>query len=239
MNHGVHSLRKDLVITASFDFYFLQNRCYPRNQSLEMVGNRYNLVKQERDILKRSVFSQQDALARLSKRVNNLYRKPLTIDGHNVHITVESVILGRLIVKGNDGALRDIAEISSGFRLTEVSLFAAELICQFLKRLEVSEVTAYFDSPISKSGELAGIYNELFRKYGLKGKAMAVAVPERNFSYEESIIASSDSAVIDEAYRWVDLPSMVINEKKRFRPFINFSFLRNIFQITDFSLCSQ
>lgn len=231
--------RKDLVLTASVDFYFLQNRRYPRNQSLEMVGNRYDLTKPERNILKRSVFSQKDALERLAKRVNNLHRKALTIDGHNVHITVESVLLGRLIVKGNDGALRDIAEISSGFRLTEVSLFAAELICQFLRRFEVSEVTAYFDSPISKSGELAGIYCELFRKYGIKGRALAVPVPERNFPYEEGIIASSDSAVINEARRWVDLPSMVINEKKKFIPFINFSFLRNIFQLVDFSLYSQ
>ncbi|MCX7822477.1 MAG: DUF434 domain-containing protein [Syntrophobacterales bacterium] len=219
--------RKDILVIASFDFYFLQNRDYPRERSLEMVGNRYNLTASERNILRRGVFGSKDALTRQGKRTHlaSSRYKTLTIDGHNVHITVESALLERLILKGNDGALRDIAEISGSFRLTEVSLFAAELICRFLEPYDIAEVFIYFDAPVSKSGELAKIYNELFRKYGIRGKALTVQVPERSFPYQESIIASSDSAVIDKAYEWIDLASMVINKEKSVRPFIDFSFL--------------
>lgn len=221
---------------ASLDFYHLQSRNYPRKQSLEMVGNRYNLTSPERNILNRGVFGQKEALTRQGKRTRTLCRnRSLVIDGHNVHITVESAILGRLILKGNDGALRDIAQISSSFRLAEVSLFASELICKFLGDQDIGETMVYFDAPISRSGELASLYNELFRKYGVRGKARAIPVPEKIFPYEESIIASSDGAVIDRASLWIDLASMVINKEKIFRPFIDFSFLQRTSALADFS----
>ena len=219
--------RKDLVLTASVDFYFLQSRNYPRDRSLEMVGNRYNLTVKERNLLRRGVFGQKEALTRRGKHSYFVPGKPesLGIDGHNVHITVESAILGRLILKANDKALRDISEISSNFRLTDVSFFAAEMICRFLEQQDIREVAIYFDAPISRSGELARLYNDLFKKHGIRGRASAVDVPERHLPYEQAIIASSDSAVIDRAVKWIDLAAMVISQEKEFRPFIDFSFL--------------
>ncbi|MEJ5301728.1 MAG: DUF434 domain-containing protein [Thermodesulforhabdaceae bacterium] len=231
------SLRKELILAASFDFYFLQSHDYPRDRSLELVGNRYGLTVRERNVLRRGVFGHRDALTRRGKRttITELENRSLTVDGHNVHITVESAIIERVIIKGNDGALRDIAEISSGFRLTELSLFAAEIICKFLAGLNINEVAIYFDAPISMSGELAKIYRELFRKYKIKGTAQVVSVPEKQFSYEKTVIASSDSAVIDRSNAWLDLAFLAINTEKYLIPFMDFSFLSKLWQIPDFS----
>jgi hypothetical protein len=230
-----HLPRKEIVLPAAFDFYFLQSRDYPRDRALEMVGNRYNLTAKERSLLRRGVFGQKEALTRRGKRS---YFTPgradsLAIDGHNVHITVESAILGRLLLKGNDGVLRDIAEVSSNFSLTDVSFFAAEMICRFLEKQNIREVTLYFDAPISKSGELARLYSNLLKEHGIRGQSSAVAVPERHFPYDQSIVASSDSAVIDRAVRWIDLASLVISGEKEFRPFIDFSFLSQTWQMVD------
>jgi len=230
-------LRKALLLTASFDFYFLQSRHYPRERSLEIVGNRYDLTAMERNILRRGVFGQKEALERRSKRVTNaeLKNNNLTIDGHNVHITVESILLERPTVKGNDGVIRDIAGISSSFKLTEASFFAAEIICRFLAEHEFRKIVIYFDAPISRSGELARIYKELFNKHGINGETQVVPVPERQFSYEESVIASSDSAVIDCAKAWIDLAFLVTSAEKPFEPFMDFSFLNKTWQVPDFS----
>ncbi|HBD08465.1 MAG TPA: DUF434 domain-containing protein, partial [Syntrophobacteraceae bacterium] len=38
------------------DFFSLQNRQYPRNSSLELVGNRYRLSRMQRQLLHRGVF---------------------------------------------------------------------------------------------------------------------------------------------------------------------------------------
>jgi hypothetical protein len=230
-------LRKDLILAASFDFYFLQSRHYTRERSLELVGNRYDLAAMERNVLRRGIFGQKEALERRSKRVTTaeLKKHNLTVDGHNVHITVESILLGRTTVKGNDGVIRDIAGVSSSFKLTEASFFAAEMVCRFLAELEIRKAVIYFDAPISRSGELARIYKELFNKYGIRGETQVVPVPERQFPYEESVIASSDSAVIDCARVWIDLAFLVTSAEKPFEPFMDFSFLNKIWQIPDFS----
>src|SRR5512139_3204827 len=108
---------------AARDFFFLQNQGYPRRSALDWVGNRYGLDHLERQLLHRGVFSQADALRRLARRPRGMIWQEewLVVDGHNVHITVESSLLGRPLLKANDGAVRDLAGQSARFRLTEAS----------------------------------------------------------------------------------------------------------------------
>ena len=198
---------------AAQDFFFLQNRGYPRKSALEWVGNRYRLHHLERQLLHRGVFSQEDALRRLAGRRRGVdwEKEWLVVDGHNVQITVESFLLGRPILKANDGVIRDLAGQSANFRLTEASSLALDLIFHFLEEFRPAQALFLFDAPISQSGLLAHSYQQRMKGLGLRGAARAVPVPERDFPYAQAVVASSDHAVLDQALNWVDLANLVLS----------------------------
>lgn len=188
------------------------NQSYPRTAALDLVGNRYNLDSVERMLLSRGLFSQQEALARLGKREMGAgwQRKLLVVDGHNVHITIESYIEGRPLLKANDGALRDLAGQSSRYRMTETSNIALDMVLRFFERFRPREVLFLFDEPISRSGELAGTYRHRLSGAGISGEARTAPVPEREFPFDRCVAASSDRAVLDRSSRWMDLACRVI-----------------------------
>lgn len=210
---------------AASDFFFLQNQCYPRSSALEWVGNRYQLTKSDRDFLNRGVFSQETALRRRGRRCSgsSWQGKTLMVDGHNVHITVESALVGFPLVLGNDGALRDLAGRSSRFDLTETSEVAMDLIFALLEELRPGKVVFLFDAPLSRSGQTAEAYRRRLQKLGISGSARAVPVPERELDYLGCVIASSDRAVLDASAEWLDLARWVLDARLSWQPTADFS----------------
>ena len=158
--HPDSSERNWRLHLAAADFFFLLNRSYPRTRSLELVGNRYDLDAARRLLLSRGIFSQHEALARRGKLkiAAQWGRRLLAVDGHNVQITVESHLLGKVLLKANDGALRDLAGLSSRYGMTETSAFAVDMVIAFLKLFPPREVLFLFDEPMNRSGELAALY---------------------------------------------------------------------------------
>jgi hypothetical protein len=219
--------RSHLIAQAAPDFYFFQNRGYPRPAALEWVGNRYGLTQLERQLLRRGVFGQATALRRRGRRCGggDWLHRPLIVDGHNVHITVESAILGRTLLLANDGALRDLAGQSARFRLTEVSQVAQDWIFGLLGELRPRETLFLFDAPLSHSGLLADQYRRRLKASGLKGGSRAVPVPESEIPAHGSVAASSDQAVIDASEAWVDLARASIERSATLRLRADFSCL--------------
>jgi hypothetical protein len=211
-NFGLSPLRKCQLYQAAADFFFLQNRQYPRRSSLDWVGNRHQLNQTERELLHRGVFGQSLVLARRAKRClgSQWQEGSLVVDGHNVLITVESAILGRLMVLANDGVLRDLAGQSARFRFSEASRLATQAILRFLSEFRPPGVLFLFDAPMNHSGSLAEHYRQELKAMGLEGDARTVPVPEREFPYAECTVASSDQAVLDASVRWLDLAHWVI-----------------------------
>lgn len=204
--------RKWNLFQAATDFFFFQNRSYPRAAALDLTGNKYNLNAFERMLLHRGLFSQQEALARRSKRVmgDSWQQSLLAIDGHNVQITIESYIDGRPLLKANDGAMRDLAGQSSLFRYSERSNLAIDMLFRFFEEFRPKEVLFLFDQPMSHSGELASVYRTRLKKARIAGDARAVPVPENEIPYGDCFAASSDGAVIRASRGWLDLASRVV-----------------------------
>lgn len=163
-------------------------------------------------MLSRGVFSQEVALRRLAKRCigADCRGEWLVVDGHNVQITLESAILGRSLLMGNDGALRDLAGQSAKFQVSEASDAAMDLLFRFLEGLRPGKILFLFDAPMSHSGLLAGRYRERLRAKGFPGHARTAPVPEREIPYGEGIVASSDREILDKAERWFDLARFVL-----------------------------
>jgi hypothetical protein len=207
---------------AAEDLRFLLNRGYPKDASLQLVGNRYNLNRNGRHLLRRGVFPHAPVEERRNKQVSQKELKGtgLAIDGHNCIITLESALKGKPILLADDGFIRDISGVSGGYRQTKETHEALTLIMDLLAKAGPREVLFLFDAPISGSGNLAARIRGLMRERGIQGAASAVKVPERIMAGYEGIIASSDTAVIDQAEQVFDLAGYLI-QKKLGTPYID------------------
>jgi len=200
---------------AAKDFHYLLNRGYPRKASLELVGNRYNLAFDRRNLLHRGIFSDSDAKARKERQVSlrSLHRKNLAIDGYNVLITIESALSGRPLISSNDGFIRDISGLSGNFRKTKTTDEAIQRILDALREAKPRHALFLFDAPISKSGLLAREIREILKDENLSGDARAVKVPEKTLIGFPGIVATSDTAIIDQSPRVMDLAGHVIRNR--------------------------
>jgi hypothetical protein len=201
---------------AADDFRYLLNRGYPRKATLQLVGNRYQLSSDERHLLHRGVFSRADSESRRKKKIplKGTRGKDLAIDGYNVIITIEAGLEGRPLVLGDDGFIRDISGLSGSFKKTEKTEEVLCLILETIKKIKPRKTLILFDAPISMSGSLAQGVRSRFRKEGIPGDAQAVKVPEKIIIGFKGVIATSDTATIDQSERVVDLAGDILKKRK-------------------------
>ena len=200
---------------AACDFRYLLNRGYPREASLTLVGNRYDLDAPARQILHRGVFAESVAETRKAKRwqLADLAGQPLAVDGHNVLITLESALQGRPLVAADDGFIRDVAQMSRAYRDSPVTRQALALLADYISRHHPGPLTILYDAPMKRSGELAQQTRETLTAQGLYAEARAVPVPERELLDFAGAVATSDTHLIDLKEIVVDLAGEIIREK--------------------------
>jgi hypothetical protein len=202
---------------AAEDFRYLLNRGYPRKATLELVGNRYGLTFDERHLLHRGVFSNSDSRLRREKKISiqEVRNKDLAIDGHNVVITIEAGLSGRPLILGDDGFIRDISGLSGSFKKTETTEKAIQFIIHAIKKIKPRQTLFLFDAPISMSGRLAQEIRSRLKGERLPGDAMAVKVPEKILIGFRGVIATSDTAIIEQSKKVLDLPGYILREKTK------------------------
>jgi hypothetical protein len=220
-------LDQETLQTAAEDFLYLLDRNYPRSASLQLVGNRYNLDGLQRQILHRGLFARKEAGERRNRlvEVERLVDFKLLVDGHNVLITVESGLGGRLLIAANDGVIRDVAGVSHRYRISTLTHEAIDLIFEVLQKYPPKKALFFLDAPIRQSGELAAALRSALKTYNLSGDAQALKVPESKLVGEEGVVASSDSAVLDEVQRGFDLAATAIRSLPQDINLIDFTHL--------------
>ena len=220
-------LNQETLRIAAADFLYLLDRGYPRRAALQLVGNRYNLDALHREVLHRGVFAPKEAGERRDRlvEVERLVDFKLLVDGHNVLITVESGLAGRLLIAANDGVIRDVAGVSHRYRISSLTHEAIETVFQILQKYPPQKTLFFLDAPIRQSGELAAELRSALKKYNLSGDAQTLKVPETHLLGAEGVVASSDSAVLDEVQQGLDLAATVIKSLPRRGELIDFTHL--------------
>jgi hypothetical protein len=203
------------LLEAAEDFRYLLNRGYPRKAALELVGNRYGLTSDHRHLLHRGVFADRDSRARVKKKIplEKIENRDLAIDGYNVIITIEAGLSGRPLILGDDGFIRDISSLSRNFKKTKMSEKAIQLILNTLKEVKPRQTLFLFDAPISMSGKLAQEVRARLRGENLPGDASAVKVPEKILIGFPGVVATSDTAIIDQSKKVVDLAGDLLKKR--------------------------
>ena len=179
------------------------------------MGNRYGLTSDERNLLHRGVFSSSDSESRRRKiiSIKEVQNRDLAIDGHNVLITIEAGLSGRPLILADDGFVRDISGLSGSFKKTETTEKAIQLIVNFLEKVKPLQTLFLFDAPISNSGKLAQEVKSQLKRGNLPGDSMAVRVPEKVLIGFPGVIATSDTAIIDQSKKVLDLAGYILRNK--------------------------
>jgi hypothetical protein len=205
------------------DLIFLLDRKYPRKQAIELVGNRYRLNHNERMILYRGVFDSHSTALRKEKRVGIQEIKRLVIDGYNVLITLESYLKGKIVFRSLDGFVRDVAGIYGNQTFDDYTQKCIALLIEFIEdglmanSVFFQDGVLFLDLPVSKSGELAASLRDRFSPKKLNVKVDVVKNPdgvmiEAVRQSKDTVVATSDTVVLDKAHMSFDIPDYIIRE---------------------------
>ena len=209
-----------IFIEAAADFRYLLNRGFARESALILVGNRYQLKREERDLLRRGVIPDRVAADRAAKLkpLKAMAGAELVVDGHNVLITLESALAGGRLVLADDRIIRDIARASRNHVFGPLTDQALNLILDAFKRYRPAGIDFLFDAPVSHSGRLAERVGRMLDRAGLPGRARAASGVDARLKNHFGLIATSDGPVIDASLGAVDLAGRIITRRLRPEP---------------------
>lgn len=199
------------VINAVHDFRYLLDRGYPRDSALNFISNHYRLLLAQRHLLARCVFSRDEIAWHQGKKIGTKQAggKELGVDGYNVLITAESILMGKPVVRCNDGFVRDLRAIFGRYKPSQTTDRAIEKILKIIVKARPSRVVVFFDKQVSKSGELAARVRYGLGKHGLKGDSRAVnAVDFKLRAFD--VVATSDRGIIQKSKAVWDIPTELL-----------------------------
>jgi hypothetical protein len=98
---------------------------------------------------------------------NDLGGRPVSIDGFNLIITLETALSGGIVLRGRDGVLRDLSSIHGTYRAVQETDRAIKLAAAALLTITPGPVRWLLDQPVSNSGRLAARLRELGPSLGL------------------------------------------------------------------------
>ena len=203
------------IFGAIRDLRFLLDRGYPRASAVNFVSNHYRLPAKDRHLLTRCVFSGQEVRRHQAKAVGKtaVKGKKLGVDGYNVLITVEGILLGRKLIRCDDGFIRDLRAIFGKYRMSSAASRALRVILDEILEAKPQEAVLMFDKQVSRSGELAALARTMLNQRGIKGGAKAVSGVDLKLGNFE-VVASSDRAVIEKARAVWDIPAEVLKKRR-------------------------
>ncbi|KIG18209.1 hypothetical protein DB30_01713 [Enhygromyxa salina] len=199
--------------TAVAEFAWLLERGYPETAALELVGNRHGLRTRQRTAVLRSTCTDAALAGRSDRRIDAkaLAGRPLAIDGFNVLISLEVALAGGVLLRGRDGALRDLASVHGSYRRTAHTLAAAAAIGEHLAALAPASVQWWLDRPVSNSGRLAQALAELAASHGWAWEIELDHDPDRRLASFEGVVATSDAWILERARAHYDLAAAAVD----------------------------
>ncbi len=199
---------------AICDLRYLLERGYRRNTAVKVVGDRYRLTKEERNLLLRCVYPRAEAEMHRRKLITaeEISGQSLAIDGYNVLITVESWLRGKPVIACDDGVVRDVSGVYGKHRFTRgITDVAIDRIFMALSELSPAIVIFIFDSMVSFSGRLCTYINAKAEDCGISVEARTSRAPDAELlTSGASVVCTSDMAVIARASRVFDLAGYII-----------------------------
>lgn len=191
---------------------WLLTREYPSSAAVKLVGDRYAMTERQRWAVARASCADASRAGRIAKqlRPEQVSGRPIAIDGFNLIIILETALSGGVVLRGRDGAFRDLSSIHGTYRAVQETDRAIRLAAAALAPLAPGPVCWLFDQPVSNSGRLAARLRDLGTEMGLPWTAEVVMDPDRVLAVTTDVVVTADSAVLDRAGSWLNLTELVL-----------------------------
>jgi hypothetical protein len=206
--------------TAVAELSWLLTRGYADASALKLVGDRHNLSSRQRQAVGRCACSDPARDVRIAHRRtrDDLAGQRLAVDGFNALIIVESALSHGLVLRGRDGALRDMASVHGSYRQVAETSFALGMLGRHLHGPPGAAphgpiaVDWYLDRPVANSGRLRAILQEMAELRGWPWTVELVQNPDAVLvdRHRADIVATSDAWILDHCERWFDLPASLL-----------------------------
>lgn len=220
------------LCAATADLSWLLTRGYADTSAIKLVGDRHELTVRQRQAVSRCACSDAARDNRQARRINcaELVRgesPTLAIDGLNCLITIESALSHGIVLRGRDGALRDLASVHGTYRQVAETSFAIEVLGRHLHGprddapTHPLAVTWYLDRPVANSGRLRALLLEIAERRGWPWTCELVNNPDAILIRHDDhpVVATSDAWILDHCARWFDpLGSLLAPDDTRAGP---------------------
>ncbi|MFA5554229.1 MAG: DUF434 domain-containing protein [Phycisphaerae bacterium] len=209
------SSQLESLSTAVSDYSLLLTKGYADVSSLKLVCDHFSLTQRQRLAVMRSACSDSQLKLRKKSQIGiaDIAGQSIAIDGYNVLITIEAAKSGAFLFRGRDGCLRDLASIHGTYRKVQETIPAIELIGEFLKEYQVSSAVWFLDKPVSNSGRLKKILEEIAEQNSWSWQVKLSQSPDAELKKCDCPIASSDSAILDNCNCWFNLAAEIIEKR--------------------------
>jgi hypothetical protein len=196
------------------DLSWLLTRGYAPTASLKLVGDRFRLTQRQRTAVMRTACSDDARSARARRCVpaGQIGGLALEIDGFNLLTTVEAALSGAVLLIGRDGCCRDLTSMHGSYRKVDESLPALRLIGACLAGLRAGPCRWLFDRPVSNSGRIAQIVEDVGRQEGWPWRAEPCTDPDPVLRASGEVVVSADSVILDDCRRWLNLAAEVVRD---------------------------
>lgn len=197
---------------AVADLSWLLSRGYTQTASLKLVGDRLQLTERQRVAVMRSACSDESLQRRQRTELpdEELNGREIAVDGFNLLTTIEAALAGGVILIGRDGCFRDMASMHGSYRKVEETRPALELIGNSLSEFNAGPCLWLFDRPVSNSGRIGKLADELAEQSGWNWRCELPNDPDRLLVETDRVVVSADSLVIDACHRWFNLAAAVV-----------------------------
>ena len=199
---------------AANDLEYLLDRGYSVIAACDLVGNRYQLTRQQRHAVKRVTDAKSAYKNRKHKEMTyqSLTGHHLHVDGFNTIISLETAISRSPVFLARDGTIRDLAGLRGSYRIIDKTKIAIRHICKHLESAGISRLSFILDQQVSNSGRLAKLIREETEKNIDIAYLVDVIVTRQvdQKLQKLALVSTSDSAILDRCQNWYNLTASII-----------------------------
>ena len=196
------------------DLSWLRTRGYGDNTAREVVGNRYQLTRRQRDAVARSSCADQALALRCAARcsVHACTGERLLIDGFNTLITLESALGGAYLFMGRDGCYRDIGGLRGTYRPVAETTSAIRWAGVALDTVGARSTRWMLDRHVSNAGRLKEALREAAEVNGWDWQVEIADQTDTTLIHTSQVTVTSDSGILDQTERWFNLVEVALGE---------------------------
>lgn len=201
---------------AISDLHYLLSRNYSEKNALQAVGTRYKLTQRQIRAAQSMAASEEQLNVVKSKEVtiDGLTGGDLVFDGFNVLILLESLFSNAYLFKGLDGCYRDLSGVHGTYKKVSQTTQALDCVAGFYKKHKIGSIVWIFDKPVSNSGRIKKMIEELADRENLNWSVILENNADKAIIDRQKITVSSDAYIIRNCAHWFNFIGYLIEQEK-------------------------